>query len=127
MSFLSQRSRIILLRLFYLCSVCWCFFIVSIFQSPGYTIDFLEDFLINEQLIEPSVLWPSRKYNLNNQVIINGIDTMKKSNVTFLGVVRNIGPNLSKSLKQVCYISINSYIYQQKLVYLTHLVYYITD
>jgi hypothetical protein len=73
-----------------------------LFASPtaqfGVSYQALIDFFINEKWLEPPTQWP------NSDSIEHpgpGRDVMANSNVTFLGVGRNLGDGLPKVLKQI--------------------------
>ena len=77
--------------------------LACIFFSPAsFSLESIEDFLINEKWLEPKTQWKSTASQTSP---VNGRPTMQKTNVTFLGVARNLGTRLPILLQQIEFLA----------------------
>ena len=77
--------------------------LACIFFSPAsVSLESIEDFLINEKWFEPKTQWSPTASQISS---VSGRPIMQKTNVTFLGVARNLGPRLPILLQQIEYLA----------------------
>lgn len=106
---MSSRHQIIT-KLF--CIVTIWGVLAWLFISPNnMTLQTLEDFLINEKYIEPKSKWKSTDAK---NPLSSGRPSLMHSNVTFLGVGRNLGPRLPQVLQQIEMLS-NEFSYSRAI------------
>ena len=82
-----------------MCFICIFVIIVARFLITPKNSTMLEDFLINQEIIPPRSKWdrmPGR-----SATVRQGLAVMRASNVTFVGIARDLGPHLSKVLPQL--------------------------
>lgn len=77
--------------------------LACIFFSPAsFSMESIEDFLINEKWLEPKTQWKPAASQIASS---SGRPVMQKTNVTFLGVARNLGPRLPILLKEIEFLA----------------------
>jgi hypothetical protein len=77
----------------------WCLISWLLTTQIVFDIQFVEDFLINEKVQSPDTEWNKQKLTL--PAVKHGKIVMSTSNVTLLGVGRDLGDGLPEVLRQV--------------------------
>jgi hypothetical protein len=91
------QLRIVMMRLLFVV-ILWALVALIFFSPASMSLGSLEDLLINERWQEPKTEWrPSESRHSSHP----GRSVMWKTNVTFLGVGRNLGSRLPIVLQQI--------------------------